>query len=74
YVGHNLGGSALLESAILILALKNNIIPETLNCEKPDPRFNITLVQKQAKKKLKTVMKTCCAFAGFNAAAVFQKV
>lgn len=74
YVGHNLGGSALLESAILLLALQNNTIPETLNCEKVDPRFNINLVQEQTKKKLKTVMKTCSAFAGFNAAAVFKKV
>ncbi len=74
YVGHNLGGSALLEAAILLLSLKNNIIPETLNCEKTDPRFNVNLVQEQTKKILKTVMKICCAFAGFNAAAVFKKV
>ncbi|MFH1062025.1 MAG: beta-ketoacyl synthase N-terminal-like domain-containing protein [Candidatus Omnitrophota bacterium] len=74
YVGHNLGSSALFESAILLLSLQNNIIPETLNCPEVDPRFNITLVQKQTKKKLKTVMKSCCAFAGFNSAVTFQKV
>lgn len=74
YVGHNLGGSALLETAILLLALKNNIVPATLNCKNIDPRFNVNLVKKNKNRKLKTVMKTCCAFAGFNAAAVFKKV
>jgi 3-oxoacyl-(acyl-carrier-protein) synthase len=74
YVGHNLGSSALLETAILLLSLKNNIIPPTLNYENPDSKFNISLVKKQVKTELKTVMKTCCAFAGFNAAAIFKKI
>ncbi len=74
YVGHNLGSSALLESAILLLSLHNNTIPETLNCKEVDPRLNINLVQEKTKKELKTVMKACCAFAGFNSAVAFQKV
>lgn len=74
YVGHNLGSSALLESAVLLLSLKNDIIPLTLNCEKIDPRFNIDLVKEEKKAKLSTVMKICCAFAGFNAAAIFRKI
>lgn len=74
YVGHNLGGSALLETAILLLALKNDCAPATLNYQNPDQKFNINLVKDTIKTKLKTVMKTCCAFAGFNAAAVFRKV
>jgi 3-oxoacyl-[acyl-carrier-protein] synthase II len=74
YVGHNLGGSALLETAILLLSLKDNIVPPTLNCDNIDERFNITLVTERIEKKLKTAMKICCAFAGFNAAVIFRKV
>jgi 3-oxoacyl-(acyl-carrier-protein) synthase len=74
YVGHNLGGSALLETATLLLSLKNNLIPPTLNCENIDPKFNIDLVKEKKECKLKTVMKICCAFAGFNAAAIFRKL
>lgn len=77
YVGHNLGGSALLESAIMILSLFHNIIPPALNCENPDPRFNISLVTRDIgippSRPLQHAMKICCAFAGFNAAAVFRK-
>jgi len=74
YVGHNLGGSALLETAILLLSLKNNLVLPTLNCQNSDPKFNLSLVKEKTKPKLKTVMKICCAFAGYNAAAVFRKV
>ncbi len=72
FVGHNLGGSALLETAILLLSLKNNLVPATLNYKNPDSKFNMSLVKEKTKAKLKTAMKICCAFAGFNAAAVFR--
>lgn len=74
YVGHNLGSSALLETAMLLLSLNNNIAPPTLNYEKPDPKFNISLVREKIKTELKTVMKICCAFAGYNAAAIFRRI
>lgn len=72
-IGHNLGGSALLESAILLLALKNGVIPATLNTENIDSRFNLALVKEQKRQKITMAMKTACAFAGFNAAAVFRR-
>jgi 3-oxoacyl-(acyl-carrier-protein) synthase len=74
YVGHNLGGSALLETAMLLLSLKNNTIPPVLNHQNPDPKFNISLVKEKMQTKLNTVMKICCAFAGYNAAAIFRKI
>jgi 3-oxoacyl-[acyl-carrier-protein] synthase II len=73
YVGHNLGGSALLESAILLLSLKNEVILPTLNCENIDPKFNISLVKEKSDIKVNTAMKICCAFAGYNSAVVFKR-
>lgn len=72
YLGHNLGGSALLESAALLLALKNNTIPQTLNIDNLDPKFNLDLVRQNQSVKINLAMKTCCAFAGFNSAVVFR--
>ena len=74
YVGHNLGGSALLEASILLLSLKNDIIPPTLNCDNIDSKFNIPLVKEKIETKLMTAMKICCAFAGYNAAVIFRKL
>ncbi len=74
YIGHNLGGSALLETAILLLSLKNEMVLPTLNCENLDPKFNISLVKEKQKIKLNTAMKICCAFGGYNAAVVFKRL
>lgn len=73
YVGHNLGGSALLETAILLLCLKNEVILPILNYN-PNPVYQMSLVEDRINKKIKTAMKLCAAFAGFNAAAIFRKI
>lgn len=73
YVGHNLGNSALLEIAILLLSLKKEIILPTLNCEHVNLLYGITLSRKYAKHRFNTVMKICAAFAGYNAAAIFRR-
>ncbi|MDD4910191.1 MAG: beta-ketoacyl synthase N-terminal-like domain-containing protein [Candidatus Omnitrophica bacterium] len=74
YVGHNLGSTALLETAILLLSLENNLVPPVLNCGIPDPKLNITPVREFTRINLRTVVKTACGFAGFNAAVVFRKI
>ena len=74
YVGHNLGGSAVIESIALLLSLENNLILPTLNCDEVDPAHNIQLVRKLLPHSLKTVMKLSCGFAGYNAAAIFKKL
>lgn len=73
-IGHNLGSTALLETAILLMMLKNNLITPTLNVTEIDPDLNINLVTKTKKTKLKTVMKTACGFAGYNAACIFREL
>ena len=74
YIGHTLGSTALLETTILLLALENGIIPATLNSQELDPKLHVTPARKQIKINLKTVMKTACGFAGYNAAAIFRKL
>lgn len=74
YTGHNLGGSTLIETSALLLALGANFIPAILNTQKVNPKININLVLKDIKLELNNVIKTCAAFAGYNAAAVFKKI
>jgi 3-oxoacyl-(acyl-carrier-protein) synthase len=73
YLGHNLGGSAILETAILLLALENSIIPGTLNLEEIEPKYSIKVVNENTQKLLGTVMKLSCGFAGYNGAVIFRK-
>jgi 3-oxoacyl-[acyl-carrier-protein] synthase II len=73
YVGHNLGGSALLETIILLLTMQNDLIPPTLNYEDYDAQSNINLVIQPTKSSLNTVMKLSCGFAGYNGAVILKK-
>ncbi len=73
YIGHNLGGNALIETIILLLAMENNIVPPTLNTNTVDPRFNIDIVKEKRAIPINIALKICCAFAGYNAAAIFKK-
>lgn len=72
-VGHNLGGSALMEVAISLMALKNNVIPATLNCENQNEKPNLNIVKKNKKAKIKVIAKMSCGFAGFNGICIFKK-
>lgn len=73
-VGHNLGGSALIETAISILALKNNLIPATLNCNSMDEDLNLNIVREKEEIDLNVIAKMSCGFAGFNGVSIFKKI
>jgi 3-oxoacyl-[acyl-carrier-protein] synthase II len=74
YVGHTLGGSALLETAILVLCMdKGSLIP-TLNFIEENPQHGFKPLTERKYQTINIAMKTCSAFAGYNAAAVFKKV
>jgi len=72
-VGHNLGGSALIETAISLLALENGMIPATLNCRQQNPRVKFPIIRENKKAKIKTIAKMSCGFAGFNGVTIFSK-
>lgn len=71
-VGHNLGGSALLETVISLMSLKNNIIPATLNCDNINEKLGLKIIRETTKAKIKTFAKMSCGFAGFNGVAIFK--
>jgi len=74
YFGHTLGASAILETAVLMLAMEHGVIPFTPGFQNPDPRLMIRCVESHEKARLRTVLKMSCGFAGFNAGAVFRAV
>lgn len=72
-VGHNLGGSALLETAIAVMSIVADTIPATLNCDIPDEKLGLDIVRKDTKKKIDIAAKMSCGFAGFSGVAIFKK-
>jgi 3-oxoacyl-[acyl-carrier-protein] synthase II len=74
YLGHNLGGSALLETAIALLAMENQLVPPVLNTTIINHAIQIQPVRELQSVRLSKMMKICSAFAGFNAASIFKKI
>lgn len=73
-VGHNLGGSALLETAISLISMENEIIPATLNCENENKTLNLNIAKENVKKKINIIAKMSCGFAGFDGVVLFKKI
>jgi 3-oxoacyl-[acyl-carrier-protein] synthase II len=74
YVGHNLGGSALLELAILAAALERQAIPPTLGHRTPLPRHPVPLVTTWQERRVGLALKLTCGFAGHYGAVVLRSL
>ncbi|MFH2037883.1 MAG: beta-ketoacyl-ACP synthase II [Chloroflexota bacterium] len=72
--GHLLGASGALEAAISVQAIKDGIIPPTINYETPDPECDLDYVPNYARKfDLSHVMSNSFGFGGHNATIIVNK-
>ncbi len=72
--GHLLGGAGGLEAGFSVLALRDQIIPPTVNYETPDPGCDLDYVPNQARPRpLETVLSNSFGFGGTNAALLFKR-
>jgi len=72
--GHLLGGAGAFESMVSILALKNGVIPPTINLHNPDEECDLNYTPNIAtRKELSTAMSNSFGFGGHNGVLVFKK-
>jgi len=73
--GHLLGGAGGLEAGITVLALRDQILPPTINLENQDPETdNMDFVPNQARKAtFEYAMSNSFGFGGTNGALLFKK-
>jgi 3-oxoacyl-[acyl-carrier-protein] synthase II len=72
--GHLLGASGALEAAISVQAIRDGVIPPTINYETPDPECDLDYVPNKARKAdIKYVMSNSFGFGGHNATIVLNK-
>ena len=73
--GHCLGGAGAIEAVISIMAMRDGIIPPTINYETPDPECDLDYVPNKARKaELKAVMSNSFGFGGTNGVVIFKKL
>jgi 3-oxoacyl-(acyl-carrier-protein) synthase len=72
--GHLLGAAGGVEAIFTILAVKEDIIPPTMNYETPDPDCDLDYAVNQAKQKtVRAALSNSLGFGGHNATLVFKK-
>jgi len=72
-IGHCMGAASSIEAVACCLAIKEGIIPPTINFKTPDPECDIDCVPNEARKKrLNIVLNNGFAFGGNNCCVVFK--
>jgi 3-oxoacyl-[acyl-carrier-protein] synthase II len=72
--GHLLGGAGGLEAGITVLALRDQVLPPTINLDKPDPECDLDYVPNTARKTTVNIaMSNSFGFGGTNGCLVFRR-
>ena len=72
--GHLLGGAGALESVVCILAIRDGVIPPTINYEEPDPECDLDYVPTVARNAtVRVAMTNSFGFGGTNACLILAK-
>jgi 3-oxoacyl-[acyl-carrier-protein] synthase II len=73
-MGHLLGAAGGVEAVIVILSIYNDIIPPTINLDKPDPECDLDYVPyKSRKMTVNYALTNSFGFGGTNACLLFKK-
>src|SRR5436305_3276654 len=71
-IGHLLGAAGSVEAIFAILALRDGVVPPTLNLDNPSPSCDIDLVAKAARRRpVRYVLSNSFGFGGTNASLIF---
>ena len=72
--GHLLGASGALEAVFCILAMRDEILPPTINYHTPDPECDLDYVPNQPRKASpQHMMSNSFGFGGHNATLIFSR-
>jgi len=72
--GHLLGAAGAIEAIATILAIKNDVVPPTINFENPDPECDLNYTfNKPEKRTVNIGMSNAFGFGGHNTSVLFKK-
>jgi 3-oxoacyl-[acyl-carrier-protein] synthase II len=72
-IGHLLGAAGSVEAIYSILAMRDQLVPPTLNLDNPSEGCDIDLVPHEAKRRrVRHVLSNSFGFGGTNASLIFR--
>jgi 3-oxoacyl-[acyl-carrier-protein] synthase II len=73
--GHQLGATGGTELAVCLLAMRDSVVPHTVNCDNPERDYAFDLVREEPQKReIVAAMSNSFGFGGHNAVLVVKKV
>ena len=74
-IGHTLGAAGAIEALFCLLAIRDSILPPTINMKDPDPDCDLDYVPNQSRKAdIQYAMSNSFGFGGHNVTLVLKKV
>ena len=74
-IGHGLGAAGSLEAIFTILALRDGVLPPTINVENQDPQCDLDVVPNEARQQsVQVAMSNSFGFGGTNGCLLFRTV
>jgi 3-oxoacyl-[acyl-carrier-protein] synthase II len=72
--GHLLGAAGVIEAIFSLLAIRDSIVPPTINLHKPDPDCDLDYVPNTARKmKVDVALSNSFGFGGTNGSVIFRR-
>jgi beta-ketoacyl-acyl-carrier-protein synthase II len=72
--GHIMGATGAIESVFCTLAIRDQVVPPTINYETPDPACDLDYVPNEARpRNVRVCLNHAFGFGGHNAVLVFKK-
>ena len=73
-IGHLLGAAGAVESVVTVLAIRDNVLPPSINYDHPDPECPVNIVANEAREApVAIAMSNSLGFGGHNTAIIFRE-
>ena len=74
YFGHTLGAAGVIETAVCLQSLRNNILIKSLGFREHGTIKQLNIIFENIKQEVRTVLKTASGFGGCNASLILKKI
>jgi 3-oxoacyl-[acyl-carrier-protein] synthase II len=73
-IGHLLGAAASVEAVLCALAIRDGVVPPTINLDNPDPNCDLDYVPHESRRRdLRVALSNSFGFGGHNVSLIVRK-